>query len=416
MSTGSGSPSEGGDDRPKRFPLLEPLRAIAAISILLVHVAIFAEAFDDALYGRLVAHLDIGVPFFFLLSAFLLYRPFLVARVEAGRSRSLRTYARRRFWRIAPAYWAALTISAIVPGMAGAFSGNWWVYYGLLQDFPIYTPTGLCAIDGFRCALPTTWSLAVEVLFYLMLPLLVLATARLGKGFPKRHWLSIELGFVAVLTLISVAIQSSKIDTDVERWLFYSPLGRGWWFGLGLGLAALSVAAEQRADGKVSAWFRRNPGPPVALAAVLYVVACEWLLTPSPSLGFNIGTETTSAYVGGYLLFGLIPALLMLPIAFTPDAREGFYRRILSHRWLAWLGSISYGIFLWQIPVLIGLLDIHAASALPIPVFPALLVMTLAVTIACAALSFYLLERPLMRRFRGDRAVLDPNDPAAVAP
>ena len=154
---------------------------------------------DDLIYGRLVAHLDIGVPFFFLLSAFLLYRPFVAARSATGGRAHFGAYARKRFWRIAPAYWAALTISAIVPGMAGAFSGNWWVYYGLLQDFPIYTPTGLCAVDPFRCAIPPTWSLAVEVLFYLS------SAARPGdgatrQGLPgKRHWLAVELGFVAVI-------------------------------------------------------------------------------------------------------------------------------------------------------------------------------------------------------------------------
>ena len=65
-----------------RFPLLDSLRALAAISVLLVHTALFSGAFDDRVYGRFLAHLDIGVPFFFLLSAFLLYRPFVEARVR----------------------------------------------------------------------------------------------------------------------------------------------------------------------------------------------------------------------------------------------------------------------------------------------------------------------------------------------
>ena len=47
-------------------------------------------------------------------------------------------YARNRdFLRIMPAYWVVLTVAAIVPGFYGAFTGNWWVYYGLLQSFPI---------------------------------------------------------------------------------------------------------------------------------------------------------------------------------------------------------------------------------------------------------------------------------------
>lgn len=171
-----------GADRREKFPLLDPLRALAAISILLVHTAYFSGAQLEAGYGRFLAYLDIGVPFFFLLSAFLLYRPFVVARVQDEERTPFREYAKRRFVRIAPAYWAALTIAAIVPGMAGAFSGNWWVYYGLLQSFPVYEPTGTCATDPFRCGIPVAWSLTVEVLFYALLPAIVVAMAWLGRA------------------------------------------------------------------------------------------------------------------------------------------------------------------------------------------------------------------------------------------
>ena len=157
-----------------RFPLFDSLRGLAAISILFVHVGIFTKAFGDTWHGRLVAHLDIGVPFFFLLSAFLLYRPFVAARVrDAGRP-GFSGYARRRFLRIAPAYWAVLVISAVVPGMAGAFTGNWWVYFGLLQNYPVYTADGTCAVNPYRCAVPPSWSLAIEVFFYVLLPFFVL--------------------------------------------------------------------------------------------------------------------------------------------------------------------------------------------------------------------------------------------------
>ena len=116
-----------------RFPLFDSLRGLAAISILFVDVGIFTDAFGDTWHGRLVAHLDIGVPFFFLLSAFLLYRPFVAARVRNVGRPAFGGYARRRFLRIAPAYWAVLTIAAIVPGMAGAFTGNWWSTTGCFR-------------------------------------------------------------------------------------------------------------------------------------------------------------------------------------------------------------------------------------------------------------------------------------------
>ncbi len=84
---------------------------------MLVHVGIFTGGFAPW-YKQLFAQLDIGVPFFFLLSGFLLYRPMLAARREDCRGRRS-GYARNRFVRIMPAYWVVLTVAAIVPGIAG---------------------------------------------------------------------------------------------------------------------------------------------------------------------------------------------------------------------------------------------------------------------------------------------------------
>lgn len=384
-----------GAARPHRFPMLDPLRGLAAISVLLVHTGIFSDALDDPGYGRLLAHLDIGVPFFFLLSAFLLYRPFVEARIAATERTSFADYGKRRFVRIAPAYWAVLTIAAIVPGMAGAFSGNWWVYYGLLQNYPIYEPTGTCAVDPFRCGVPIAWTLSIEVFFYLTLPLFVLAMAWLGARW-RRGWLRLELVVVALLTAISVVIQSSTPKGDLHTWLYFSPLGRGWWFGLGLALAAISVEANRRpSEPAFVGWLRRNPGVPV-LGGVLFYVAASVVVVPAPSMAFPI--VTMSSYVAQYLLFGVIAALILLPAIFGADG-GGLVRRALRHRTLIWLGLVSYGIFLWQFPVLIFLIDAGVEG------FALLTVLTFGITVACAAVSFYLLERPLMRRVRPNPAV-----------
>ena len=374
-----------------RFPLLDPLRALAAIAVMVVHTSIFSGALDRPVAGRLLAHLDIGVPFFFLLSAFLLYRPFLHARVTGTPRTSFTDYGRRRFVRVMPAYWLALTVAAIVPGVAGAFSGNWWVYYGLLMSFPVYEPTGTCAVDPYRCGISIAWSLSMEVFFYLTLPLYVLAMGWLARRWRGR-WLVLELAAVALLSAISLVIQSSVPRSDLHTWLFFSPLGRGWWFGLGLGLAALSIHFRQRRDEHpVVAWLRRHPGPPVAAGALLYVASALTIFDAQPTLAFPVGD--VSDYVIQYVLFGVIAALFLLPAIFGDDG-GGLVRRALRHRTLGWLGLVSYGIFLWHFPVLIVLLDAGVEG------FAALTLLTFAGTTCCAALSYYLLERPLMDRVR----------------
>jgi peptidoglycan/LPS O-acetylase OafA/YrhL len=383
-----------GVHRHEKFPLLDPMRALAAISILVVHTSYFSEAHFDAGYGRFLAHLDIGVPFFFLLSAFLLYRPFVVARLENTERTPFREYAKRRFVRIAPAYWAALTIAAIVPGLAGAFSGNWWVYYGLLQSFPVYEPTGACAVDPLRCGIPVAWSLTVEVLFYVMLPFVVLAMAWLGRRWRGRP-MTLEFGLVGLLTAVSIWIQSSVPIGDVHTFLFFSPLGRGWWFGLGLALAAISVhVARRETEPAAVDWIRRRPGVPVLAGIALYAIVVVTILGRTPSLAFPV--IEIKAYVAQYLLFGVIAALIILPAIFGTNG-GGITRRILGHRSLIWLGLVSYGIFLWQIPAVVLLFDAGIEGFLP------LTVLTLGLTVACAAASYYVLELPLMRRVRSRR-------------
>ena len=233
----------------QRFPLFDPLRGFAAISILFVHVAIFTGGFSDTWHGRIVSHLDIGVPFFFLLSAFLLYRPFVAARREHHDRPAFSGYAKRRFLRIAPAYWAVLTISGVVPGMAGVFSGNWWVYFGLLQNYPVYTPTGTCAVDPYRCALPPAWSLGGRGPLLRAAAVLRDRDGVAGQAVARAQLAGPRAGRRRCsCRLCSFVIQSRVPTNDLERVLFFSPIGRGWWFALGLALAALSVWVAERLD------------------------------------------------------------------------------------------------------------------------------------------------------------------------
>ena len=92
----------------------------------------------------------------------------------------------------------------------------------------------------------------------------------------------------------------------------------------------------------------------------------------------------------------MIAALILLPAIFG-DSRGGLPRRFLEHRVLAWLGLVSYGIFLWHFPILIGLRDGGVLGWWPAMKFPVLALTTFALTVAAAAASYYLVERPVMR-------------------
>src|SRR5207302_4635059 len=116
------------------FPAFDGLRAVAALLIVVVHTA-FTSGFTDrsGRWGPLTARAEIGVAAFFLISGFLLYRPFVNARLAGKPGPSLREFARRRFLRIFPLYWVVLTVVAVLGEAHIHGSQGWVLHYSLLQ-------------------------------------------------------------------------------------------------------------------------------------------------------------------------------------------------------------------------------------------------------------------------------------------
>ena len=106
----------------------------------------------------------------FLLSGFLLYRPWARAAMVAGEGPAVGGYALRRAARILPAYWLMVAFTLLLlPEIQPVRWQAWPVHLGLLH---IYVP-------GFTLeGLTQTWSLATEVAFYLLLPLLAWLAGR----------------------------------------------------------------------------------------------------------------------------------------------------------------------------------------------------------------------------------------------
>ena len=163
-----------------------------------------------------------------------------------------------------------------------------------------------------------------------------------------------------------------------------------------LGMAIAAVSVHQQNSGSVPRsldWLARNPIVPWGLAIGAYVAASLLVLEPGPSLNFP--TTGQGLYLFEYGLFGLVAALVLVPVVFDPDG-TGLPQRLLQHRALIWLGLISYGIFLWHFPVMAWLIDL---GMLDLPAglqFPLLAAATFALTVLLAAASYYLLEKPLM--------------------
>ncbi|MEZ5167497.1 MAG: hypothetical protein R2695_13775 [Acidimicrobiales bacterium] len=201
------------------------------------------------------------MPIFFLLSAFVLYRPFVDARV-VGRPRTipgLRDPALR------PHRSRVLDGADPHRHRAGHGRGVHRELVGVLRPAPelprVHPAWRVRGAGAFRCGVPVAWTLSVELLFYVFLPFFVLGMAWVGRRW-RGPWLVPELLAVGLLSVSSLVIQWTVPTSDLHVWLFYSPFGRGWWFGLGLLLAALSVAIAPPGGARRRRLAPAAPGSP----------------------------------------------------------------------------------------------------------------------------------------------------------
>jgi peptidoglycan/LPS O-acetylase OafA/YrhL len=365
-----------------RFPHVDGLRAIAALSVLVYHTA-YSSGATGAWYGRAVGRLEIGVALFFAISGFLLYRPFFAAQ-QAGAPRiRTRDYLRRRVLRIVPAYWLALTALAIYPGLLAVFSDEWWIYYGFGQIYQL---------DTFVNGIPQAWTLCVEATFYLALPLYAIAMRWICGGRSRRAVVAIELGTLALLALASLAFRTAAIasgPTVVFAWL----PGMFGWFAPGMALAVLSVVIHER-DRPWRPWEAAGRHPALLWLAAGIGFAAMALTVSAPLPTGTIYTEGESFRL--YVLSALVAILVLLP-AVAGAELGGWPRRLLSLRALAWLGLISYGIYLWHHTLMSWLVGQDVMEWLPGSGFVVLTLLTLALTLACASASYYVVERPILR-------------------
>jgi peptidoglycan/LPS O-acetylase OafA/YrhL len=390
---GAPSPAVAPPPGNPRFAHFDSLRGIAVLSVVTFHVFGITGLLRGRVLGDTVAILGPQAPIvFFGISGFLLYRPYVAAKAAGRPSPSLTRYARRRVLRIVPAYWLALTVLAVFPGIVGVFGGDWWRYYFFVQGY--WT-------DSFAGGIPVGWTLCVEAAFYVALPFWAMAMRRLG----------LELAPLTVVAVGGVLVQIAAAHNDVADLTASTLLGQCTWLALGMALAVASVAAERaRHEPHAVRFVVRRPGvcwlgAGFALAALVIVLRSDWVFARAATFTAQAPVLKTALSIA---LSALVSALLLAPAVFGEDA-GGLPRRVLATAPLAWIGVISYSIYLWHLPVaeLLGVRRDPAhfsAHGLDLATkahhftTPILFALTLAVTLVIAGLSYRFVELPFLRR------------------
>jgi peptidoglycan/LPS O-acetylase OafA/YrhL len=359
----------------RRFLTLDALRAVGALMVVLTHVGFQTGRYPRGWTGAMLAHLDLGVAIFFVISGFLLARPWFAASAAGTPPPSTGRYLWKRALRILPLYWVVVTICLLAaPANSDIGVGGWIANLTLTQ---IYTQ------DSHAYGLAHMWSLCTEVAFYLALPLVV-------RLLTPRDRLDVRR--VLVLSLL-LSVGGLVFAAGARTW-FEQPLAAEWlpaylpWFLAGTALAACSVDPGMRArlDGAardLAGWW--------LLALGLFIAACTPITGPMGLVDAPTPAESALKCV----LYGAVAVCVMFPLVFGPEL-EGPVRRWLATPVPKALGEISYGIFSIHMFVLL-----MGMEALGYEVFAdrfwTVLGMTLVVTIPLAVLSYILFERRVMR-------------------
>jgi peptidoglycan/LPS O-acetylase OafA/YrhL len=357
---------------------LDGLRAMAVLAV------IFSHAGPAAIAHQIGAG-ALGVRLFFVLSGFLITGILLRARYEtAAPGVALRAFYARRFLRIFPLYYGVLFAIAAL-GLPEARDAFWW--------HVSYASNYYYALQGqWGSALSHFWSLAVEEQFYLVWPWLVLFT-------PLRRLPFVLIGTI-LLGPVSRVILLHTTDNLISA-------------------ATPTIAClDSLGAGALLAWLWYAPGPAHAASrpaatrmtgiALVCGLACLAIVTLFGTLGTGWKIRLALWDLGASLVF----------VWLVNGAARGFSGaagRLLSSRPLVYLGTISYGIYIFHPLVEPAIKGLGAWSGLDLP-FPerggaARFVCVAAPAILMAALSWHAFERPINALKSRFSYAGDPRDP-----
>lgn len=406
-----------------RFPLFDGLRGTALLVVLAFHVAEFSGHIGFGPLGRLVEALGPdAIIVFFIISGFLLYRPFAAARAAGRKGPSTSRYARRRALRILPAYWCALTLLAIYPGVLGVFTSHWWRYYGFLQVYSSY---------GRSSGIEVAWTLCVEIAFYVALPVWAMLMRRVPGASSVRGFLRSELVCLGIVGAAGVLVQLAASRGHLPYALAVSLVGESPWIVIGMSLAVVSVACSN--DPEVLGWVRAAAARPNL--CWLLAAACGaglMVLVPKGGLFGLIASaqfpESLAKTLAKLALEAVLAAAFTLPAAFT-EGRQGIPHRVLGSRPMIRMGVIGFAFYLYHLTVAQFLASTHvgtrdAGLGLMNHVHTLrttiLFVLTFAVTYLLASASYRFVELPFLRLKERRRApvqdVVTEERPPAPAP
>ncbi|MGK2882910.1 MAG: acyltransferase family protein [Mycobacterium sp.] len=310
-----------------RVGSLTGVRAVAAILVVATHAAYTTGWYPREYLGLVFSRMEIGVPVFFVLSGFLLFRPWVQATITGAAPPSVSRYAWRRVRRIMPAYVVTLVAAYLLYHYHQITPNPGHSVHGFLRHLTftqLYTDH--YGFTYIHQGLTQMWSLAVEASFYAVLPALAYL---LLVVLCRRQWRpGLLLCWISALALISPAWIALTYSTT---WLWDG--SKLWlptyllWFLVGMALTVLQAMG-----------IRCYAFAAIPLAVICYLIVSTPVAgdpTTSPATAMEAIIKTT--------FYAAIAGLMVAPLAL---GNLGWYAAFMASRPMVWLGEISYEIFL----------------------------------------------------------------------
>lgn len=370
------------------LPAITGLRGVAAVWVLLFHLYDLSHRADIG-FGAFnpapwLTSGYLGVDLFFVLSGFLLAPAFIE---PARRAQGVWPFWRNRLRRVLPALWVQLVILLAIAVIWGAglpppgeIAGHFTLSFNLWRNDS--------AINAVYWSLPVEWN------FYIALPVLALAF----QGGARR-----ALGGVLVYLLLAIGFRLLCV------WAVHRYGAEG--VALARWITQLPGRLDQFALGMAGAWLllQHPPGPVLArsLAWVGSVAALGLA-----ALASELGSFVVQLRMPWVWLFNTLIALafVSMVVGVAADPR-GAVSRGLQSRPLAWLGMVSYSLYLWHGPLIHGFAHVfqRACGALDA-------VLIAAASLTLAWISYRFVERPFLgaRARRPEQAIAPAPPPAAA--
>ncbi len=351
--------------RPRHIPSLDGVRALSVLLVILLHTLLRNSLYQNIPFAyRLVGNGSLGVFMFFVISGYLI-TTLIWRELERTNSISLKSFYVRRAFRILPPLYVYIFFLWLL-GLTGHLPG--------MNTRELLTALTLTRNYSYHVdlwAMEHLWSLCIEEQFYLLWPsVLVLCTWQRSKSNGRRN---------ATLAAIAVLVAEPFIRIFCYRYLrSFHNLGMFHMQADGLMFGVLG--ALQQGQPRFERLYRRVTRWPWLLPFLIFIVLN--MLTIRFQNYWNLPV--------GMTINGFVILMWLLWLVRNPDSISG---RIFNQPAVAWVGRLSYSLYIWQTFFLHDLnTEVFGGNGWW-NTFPGSWICILAV----AVFSYYCVERPALR-------------------